>query len=201
MGLQMVGREAGVTFDFSVPVNWQPIDSQRMLLWAGRFGKQEEFMSVMNEKHFEKARSAISHEELLDTAKTVGLDVEAAAAFLKTDELAEYVWKSYGETIKDKGIHSIPYFVFNVPSAGAVGGPFRTRGLREPYVRNGSMNPETFLETFVEIYEAHKKNSIKSEDVPSLSVRQLKEALLARGVDYSHCVEKEDMVQLLRKSL
>ena len=30
-------------------------------------------------------------------AAEVGLDVEDAAAFLETDELADVVWKSYGE--------------------------------------------------------------------------------------------------------
>ena len=40
-GLQMMGAQAGVKFDFSVPVNWQPVDSQRLLLWTGRHGKQE----------------------------------------------------------------------------------------------------------------------------------------------------------------
>ena len=35
------------------------------------------------------------------------------------------VWDWYGRTIQEKGIHSIPFFVFNVPAALAVGGPFR----------------------------------------------------------------------------
>jgi hypothetical protein len=32
---------AGIRFDYSVRTHWQPIESQRALLWAGRFGKQE----------------------------------------------------------------------------------------------------------------------------------------------------------------
>jgi|UniRef100_A0A7S4GPI4 predicted DsbA family dithiol-disulfide isomerase len=200
-GLQMMGAQAGVKFDFSVPVNWQPVDSQRLLLWTGRHGKQEEFMSLMNRKHFEQARSAIDKEELLDCVAAVGLDTEAARAFLNTDELRDVVWQSYGATIRDKNIHSIPLFVFNVPSIGAVGGPFRARAAREPHILNGSMDPDTFLETFTQIYEATKKYTIRETDVPKLSVAQLKEALLIRGVDYRHCVEKEELINLLRTSL
>ena len=90
----------------------------------------------MNRKHFEQARSAIDKEELLDCVAAVGLDTEAARAFLNTDELRDVVWQSYGATIRDKNIHSIPLFVFNVPSIGAVGGPFRARAAREPHILN-----------------------------------------------------------------
>lgn len=45
-GLQMVAAEAGIKFDFGVKTDWQPVNSQRMLLWAGKYGKQEEFMTV-----------------------------------------------------------------------------------------------------------------------------------------------------------
>jgi hypothetical protein len=63
------------------------------------------------------------------------------------------------------------------------------------------MDPDTFLETFTQIYEATKKYTIRETDVPKLSVAQLKEALLIRGVDYRHCVEKEELINLLRTSL
>ncbi len=34
-------RRYNVTFDFSVKTHWQPIESQRLQLWASRFGKSE----------------------------------------------------------------------------------------------------------------------------------------------------------------
>ena len=34
-----LGEAAGVTFDFNAYIDRQPIESQRLLLWAGRFGK------------------------------------------------------------------------------------------------------------------------------------------------------------------
>uniref|UniRef100_A0A6T8NX31 DSBA-like thioredoxin domain-containing protein n=1 Tax=Hemiselmis andersenii TaxID=464988 RepID=A0A6T8NX31_HEMAN len=152
-GLQHVAKEAGIRFDFGVRTDWQPTNSQRMLLWAGRFGKQEEFMSALNKKHFEQRVSASDDDTLLSAAEEVGLDTGAAREFLRTDELRDVVWDSYGSTIR-KGVRAIPYLVFNAPSLGMVGGPFRPRGEREPVTINGSMNPLVFLGVFERIRDA-----------------------------------------------
>ena len=55
------------------------------------------------------------------------------------------MWTSYGRTIKEKKIHSIPLFALSVPSIGAVGGPFRPSGADEAYVVRGSMEHSYFL--------------------------------------------------------
>ena len=104
-GLRALGGAAGISFRFDQRTNWQPVESQRLLLWSSRFGKQEEFMSSLNHRHFELAQSASERQTLLDAAADVGLDVTAAAAFLDTDELTDVVWKSYGDTIRSYGIH------------------------------------------------------------------------------------------------
>lgn len=149
--MAQLGLQAGIKFDYNVLTQWQPVKSQRLLLWAGRYGLQEEFMTNLNKRHFEEKQSASITSTLLEAAAEVGLDVEDAAAFLETDELADVVWKSYGSTIA-RGIHSIPLFVFNLPSTGAVGGPFREgQGSKEPYTVNGSSSAEAFLQLFEQI--------------------------------------------------
>ena len=151
--LQHQGSEAGIKFNFNVNTHWQPVDSQRLLIWAGRFGLQEKFMTCLNERHFEQQTSASERPTLLAAAKEAGLDVDAATALLNTDELVDDVWESYGDTIHGRGIHSIPLFVFNVPQLGLVGGPFRRGGKGTPFVLNGSMDMPTFLKTFVSAYD------------------------------------------------
>jgi len=149
--LSMQGREAGITFDFNVLTHWQPIDSQRLLMWAARFGKAEKYMHALNTRHFEQGasgESASSRKTILAAAAEAGLDVEAAAAFLDSEELKAEVWKSYGDTINKHGVHSIPLFVFNVAALGLVGGPFRSGGQGTPFVLNGSMDADTFLAVF-----------------------------------------------------
>ena len=97
-GMRMQGLAAGIEFDYQVRAQWQPIESQRLLLWAGRYGKQEDFMSALNKRHFEQRQSASDPATLLAAASEVGLDAAQAAAFLESDELADVVWRSYGET-------------------------------------------------------------------------------------------------------
>jgi len=147
-GMLQQGAAAGIRFDYNVVAQWQPVESQRLLLWAGRFGRQEEFMSALNKRHFEQRQSASKRETLLAAGEEVGLDRAAASAFLDTDELEAQVWRSYGETIRDKAIHSIPLFALSVPAIDAVGGPFRSPGRDEAYVVRGSMDDAYFLELF-----------------------------------------------------
>lgn len=105
-------------------------------------------MTRLNRGHFERRESASIRDNLLAAAADVGLDREAANAFLESKELESEVWKSYGTTIQEKNIHSIPLFVYSVPSIGASGGPFREAGKREPWVVSGSMDEGYFFDLF-----------------------------------------------------
>jgi 2-hydroxychromene-2-carboxylate isomerase len=67
------------------------VDSQRLLLWATKQGKAEELMSELNVRHFERRESVNVRANLLAAAAAAGLDPEATAAFLDTDELKEEV--------------------------------------------------------------------------------------------------------------
>jgi len=143
-----LGEAAGIAFDLEVQAQYQPVESQRLLLWAARYGLQEEFMSALNSYHFEQRQSASVRSTLLAAAADAGLDVRAAETFLDGDELADAVWTSYGATIREAGIRAIPLFAFSVPELGAVGGPFRDAGAYEAYVVRGSSSEESFVELF-----------------------------------------------------
>lgn len=143
--MRELGQNCGIELDYNVQTNWQPINSQRVMLWAHRFGLQEAYMSVLAHKHFEQQKSASHDETVLECAEEAGLDGNACRAFLATDELREDVWKSYGSTIDEKGIHSIPLFIFNSPATD--GGPFRN-GKGKPEMEHGSGNQQRFLQIF-----------------------------------------------------
>lgn len=143
-----LGRRVGIELDYNVKTQWQPVDSQRLMLWSHRFGKQEAFMSALGRRHFEERTSASHRATLLEAVGEAGLDVHQAEAFLQSGELAADVWRSYRTTIRDKGIHAIPLFIFNSPLTD--GGPFRT-GSGRPYVVNGSSDQAEFLGIFERI--------------------------------------------------
>lgn len=143
------GKDSGLPdFDFNVRINRaQPIESQRVLLWAARCGKQETFMSAINRRHFHERKSAHDRETVLEAAEEAGLDVGEVLSFLESDELHKEVLSSYHKTIYEKGINSIPLFVFNSPLTN--GGPFRDGGGEgQAEVVNGSSNKHELLAVF-----------------------------------------------------
>lgn len=152
-GMYALGARAGVRLDYGVRTNWQPVKSQRLMLWAARHGKQEEYMDALGRMHFEQRRSASHTATLLEAAAEVGLDVGAARAFLEGDGLEEDVWQSYGETIRKHGISAIPYFIFGFQGMRT---PFRTDGTSEAIAVNGSGDPEQFLGVLEALYQVFR---------------------------------------------
>jgi len=156
--MRELGERAGIRLDYNVQTNWQPVDSQRAMLWARQFGKAENYMSALARKHFEERTSASHRSTILAAAEEAGLDRDALQAFLDTDELRDEVWRSYGSTIKEKGIHAIPYFVFNSPLSD--GGPFRS-GKGRPVIINGSGDEAQFLEVFEQLFaQVHRAGDL-----------------------------------------
>ena len=148
-----LGEAAGISFDFNAYIDRQPFESQRLVFWAGRFGKGEQFISALSDRHFQQGsqgESASKRSTLLAAADEAGLDVAAAAAFLDTDELHDEVWRSYGEMPK-KGITGIPLFCFSIPEVGLWSGPFREANADA--VVNGSANRAQFLHLFEQLYK------------------------------------------------
>jgi len=154
-GLKQLGAECGTAFDMDVEFQWHPVDSQRLLLWAGTQGRAELFMDALNHDHFTRRNSASNKAALLAAVAEAGLSVEDAETFLASDEFSEDVWRSYRETIEVHGIHSIPLFVFNGPRNDA--GPFRS-GHGEARVINGSASASEFLGVFNGILETEKRH-------------------------------------------
>jgi len=148
-----LGQAAGVTFDFNAYIDRQPIESQRLLLWAGRYGKGEEFMTALSNRHFQQGsqgESASKRPTLLAAAQEAGLDAQTVTAFLDSDELHDEVWRSYGEMPR-KGINAIPLFCFSVPEVDLWSGPFRDANADATI--NGSGDMARFLHLFEQLYK------------------------------------------------
>ena len=166
-----LGEAAGVKFDFNTYIDRQPFESQRLLLWAGRFGKAEEFMTALSDRHFQQGsqgESASKRPTLLAAAQEVGLDVAKVEAFLDSDELHDEVWRSYGEMPR-KGITGIPLFCFSIPEAGLWSGPFRDANADATI--NGSANKAHFLHLFEQLYKFATKalgDKLKRDRPPTI---------------------------------
>ena len=89
--LNELGSASSTTFDINVKGAHDRdnfyVDSQRLVLWAGRHGKQEAVMSELNALHFSRAQSAGERATLMAAAAAAGLDPAETSAFLDGDEL------------------------------------------------------------------------------------------------------------------
>lgn len=153
--MNVLGQLASINFNTAKEMKWHPVNSQRMILWAGQFGKQEAFAEAISSRHFEQGQTNDDLETLLAAVADVpGLDVDAAAKFLDTDDLVDYVWQSYGRMIKHFGITEIPVFAFN-----RLGGPsaFSPSFIQDvtptPYIIVGSASVEIFTQVFENILD------------------------------------------------
>jgi predicted DsbA family dithiol-disulfide isomerase len=139
--LSEIGEAASIQFRVAEQIKWHPVDSQRAILWAARFGKQEEFVEALSTRalsvtagpasqirrvciqgacvgvcdagHFERAESVALRRTIMAAAGDVGLDAEALSAHLWSEEGVAEVWSSYGTMIRHFGITEIPVFCFN----------------------------------------------------------------------------------------
>ena len=96
--LDKQGAAAGIKFDYKVGFDFQPVDSQRLVLWAGAQGLQEPLVEVMSQNHFTQRKSVNEPAALLEAVAMVeGLDPDAALAMLQAPDqpFREEVLSSY----------------------------------------------------------------------------------------------------------
>mmetsp|Transcript_22318 Transcript_22318/g.30565 ORF Transcript_22318/g.30565 Transcript_22318/m.30565 type:complete len:215 (-) Transcript_22318:127-771(-) len=161
--LQRLGDAAGISFHVDRSPYYNPLDSQRALLWAARYGKQEELAEVLSRNHFEKAMSSSFRSNVLKAIEeTNELNLAEAKEFLSSNELVEIVLNSYKDNVHLHQIVSIPLVIFNLPQCGIEGGPFRSSSLltttrRAPWIKQGSNTPEAFLLSFESMYSEFKR--------------------------------------------
>mmetsp|Transcript_35190 Transcript_35190/g.64258 ORF Transcript_35190/g.64258 Transcript_35190/m.64258 type:complete len:175 (-) Transcript_35190:74-598(-) len=147
-------EKAGVSLDFSVPTQWQPIAAQRVMMLASKSGVQEKYIEALNRKHFMEAQSASRSETVLDAAEEAGLDRAMVRKFLEGDEYTAEVWESYRATIEDMHIHSIPLFSFSLPGHDR-GHPFGSGS--KAWRIHGAQETNSFLNLFRAAVEAAKQ--------------------------------------------
>ncbi|WP_324826934.1 DsbA family oxidoreductase [Qipengyuania zhejiangensis] len=120
---------AGVSLDYegSDPapdaMMWNTFSAHKLLTWVGEeFGpqKQTELKLALFEAHFNARRPIGQHDVLLDIAAEAGLDREAAAAALSSDELGHKV-RAEERAAWDMNISGVPAMVvenkFMIPGA------------------------------------------------------------------------------------
>lgn len=109
----LIGRQLGIPFDYDMmTVQPNTLNAHRLMLFAERHGRQDELSEQLFLAHFTEGANLTRHETLAGIAARAGLDHQAAADFLASDEDKDTVARADMEA-RNSGIGGVPFFIFN----------------------------------------------------------------------------------------
>jgi predicted DsbA family dithiol-disulfide isomerase len=104
------GRDDGAVFDYEAIARTPNTFLAHRVSWlAQREGKQRAFVEAALQAYFLRGRDIGSAEVLADIGGESGLDRDAVAAFLTTDEGVESV-RALERAALEQGVEGVPYF-------------------------------------------------------------------------------------------
>jgi predicted DsbA family dithiol-disulfide isomerase len=106
----LAGRDDGATFDYeAIKRTPNTLLAHRVSWLAQREGKQRAFVEAAFRAYFAHGRDIGSEGILADIASEIGVDRDAVAAFLSSDDGAESV-RALERTALERGVQGVPYF-------------------------------------------------------------------------------------------
>ena len=128
-----VGRTVGIDFAFDkIEVQPNTVNAHRLLIYADRAGKQDAMADELFKAYFLEGANLTDKATLAQVAGRAGLDAQAVAAYLETDEDRTIVEQADVEA-RGAGIGGVPFFIFN-----------RKVGV------SGAQDPDVLLEAMVQ---------------------------------------------------
>jgi len=109
----MVGRTVGIDFAFDkIEVQPNTVQAHRLLTYADRAGKQDAVSDQLFQAYFLEGANLTDNAVLAKAAGQAGLDADAVAAYLDSDEDKAVVEQADVEA-RSAGIGGVPFFIFN----------------------------------------------------------------------------------------
>ena len=91
---------------------YNTFDAHRLLHWAKTQGKQTELKLALFDLYFKNSGNPSDHEQLMETAKSVGLDEAEAEKILSSDQFASDV-RQLQQHYQSAGVQSVPAVIVN----------------------------------------------------------------------------------------
>lgn len=133
--IQQMAKSVGLDFEFDTIILTNTFDAHRLAMFAKRFGRMHEMTERILRAYYTESKHIADHDTLIKLAEEVGLDPEAVAAMLASDDMSDVV-RADEEEANELGIRSIPFFLIN-----------------RKYAVTGAQSEEMFLDTFQQILE------------------------------------------------
>jgi predicted DsbA family dithiol-disulfide isomerase len=107
-----LGAEVGLELDYGKAIAAPTLDAHRLVQLAAADGLDPELMERLHRAHFAEGEDVADRATLARLATEGGLDPDAVARVLSTDELADVV-ESDQRTAYALGVQGVPFFVFD----------------------------------------------------------------------------------------
>ncbi len=91
---------------------YNTFDAHRLLHWAKTQGKQTELKLALFDLYFKNSGNPSDHEQLMETAKSVGLDEAEAEKILSSEQFASDV-RQLQQHYQSAGVQSVPAVIVN----------------------------------------------------------------------------------------
>ncbi|MBB6019123.1 putative DsbA family dithiol-disulfide isomerase [Paenibacillus sp. JGP012] len=135
-------RTAGLEYNIDAMIPTNSFAAHRLTHWADTQGKALELSERLFQAIFIEGKHAGDHKVLADLAQDVGLDRDAAAAVLSSDEFTENVRADQAEGAQ-LGIQGVPFFV-----------------LDRKFAVSGAQPDEVFLNALQKAWDEHSPFTI-----------------------------------------
>lgn len=107
------GRTVDLPFAFDkIAVQPNTLEAHRTLNYAERHGRQDETAEELFKAYFVEGANLTDRGTLADIAARAGLDHDAVAAYLESDEDKDTITQADVEA-RSAGIGGVPFFIFN----------------------------------------------------------------------------------------
>ena len=108
-----VGKEVGIDFDFdAITVQPNTVNAHRLMHYAARHNREDEVAESLFRGYFQEGAVLADVSQLAALGARAGLEHEALAAYLASDEDQATVLSADLEA-RQAGIGGVPFFIFN----------------------------------------------------------------------------------------
>ncbi len=133
--MEQMAQEVGLDFRFDTQILTNTFDAHRLVAFARTKGQMHEMTERLLRAYYTESKHIGNHSTLTELAGDVGLNQEAVADMLASNDFSDAVRQDERKA-EQYGIRSIPFFLIN-----------------KKYAVTGAQSSETFVQSLQQIIE------------------------------------------------
>jgi predicted DsbA family dithiol-disulfide isomerase len=141
-----MAEESGLEYNMDTLILTNTFDAHRLSMFAKKQGLMHEMTERILHAYFTESKHIGDHETLTELAVEVGLDREAVATMLASDEMANEV-RADEQTAKQYNITGVPFYLIN-----------------KKYALTGAQPTETFVHALQKVIAEDEVQVLNNQD-------------------------------------